>query len=644
MPSKFSKALLAAGLAAALVGCGGGSSTTPMADGMGEDMPSDSTKQIEASYATAKSLVDALSPTSGDVQKDAAESAVNDLISLVSITVDLSAAERTEFDTNINMLLASITTNTTPEPTPPSAPPVQPTPADVRSTAWYNQLSPDTLDGLSMKWPDSNTLSGKKTPVTGLPAGWEGMDYSYSNVTATMATDEQGKTFMKNVTKMTPEITMRWDQLAKEQAKTAAGNSVIDDFLGLGGTGLKVHTFAFEPTATRAVAGGPTAAVDTSGGVDLTLSLYSTLATAPLTGALIVYDQTTELSLPEATTATSGTSALFEENDGNNVIITGFNRKDFIKMDANSLVNAPQGNANAWDIDTTTAIGSSFQYVIWKGMPGMMTFSHNNSVIQNLTARFNEDGLLELAPQLSGQLASASVVVSFTPIDFSEAWTGDNPPLLRQQLGDYDTVIVREGKTKTSVMEFAYWSSQNQASPFTVSSVDTFVREHPDMMFDDVTDMPDELTGMAKYNGLAAGYYAIGTESHGEFTADAMLTADFGTNTVSGMVDGFDSMTNDDDLSPWKLTLSAATFMDDGTFGNAFDGTTSGQSDGGGQQGSWNGQFLGKANPGTDLESAMDMTNDYPEAVIGNFTGHFAANDGHVEGAFGTELHANYKE
>ena len=639
MPPKFSKALLAAGLAAALVGCGGGSSTT-----MGDHhMPpaSDSTKQIEAAYTTAKSLVDALSPTSGDVQKDAAESAVNDLISLVSTTVDLSDADRTTFDNNINTLLASITTNTTPEPTPPPAPTVQPTPSDVRNTAWYNQLSPDTLDGLSMTWPDSNTLTGKKTTVTGLPAGWTGMDYSYSNVTATTATNEQGKTFMKNVTKMTPGITLRWDQVAKEQAKTAAGNSVIDKFLGLGGTGLKVHTFAFEPTATRAVAGGALAAV--SDNADLTLSLYSTLVTAPLTGALIVYDETTELSLPEATTAASGTSALFEENNGNNVIITGFHRGDFEKMDANDLVNAPQDSVNAWDIDTTTAIGSNFQYVRWKGMNGMMTFSHNNSVIQNLTARFNEDGLLELAPQLSGELSNASVVVSFTPIDFSEAWTGDNPPLLRQQI--YDTVVVREEKTKTSVMEFAYWSSQNQTYPFTVSSVDTFVREHPDMMFDNVTDMPNKLTGMAKYNGLAAGYYAIGTESHGEFTADAMLTADFGTNTVSGMVDGFDSMTNDDDLSPWNLTLSAATFMDDNTsFGNAFNGKTSGQSDGGGQQGSWNGQFLGKANPGTDLESAMDMTNDYPEAVVGNFTGHFAANDGHVEGAFGTELHANYKE
>ena len=63
----------------------------------------------------------------------------------------------------------------------------------------------------------------------------------------------------------------------------------------------------------------------------------------------------------------------------------------------------------------------------------------------------------------------------------------------------------------------------------------------------------------------------------------------------------------------------------------------------GGMLGHWKGEFLGKANPGTDLESAADMTNDYPEAVVGNFTGHFD-NKGHVAGAFGVELHDDNKE
>ena len=627
MTPKFSKALLAAGLAAALVGCGGGSSTTPMAgDEPAEPTAAEeATKKIEASYATAKSLVDALSPTSGDVQKDAAESAVNDLRSLVSTTVDLSAAERTQFDTNINMLLTSITTNTTPEPPAPPAPPVQPTPSDVRNTAWYNQLSPDTLDGLSMTWPDSNTLTGKKTTVTGLPAGWEGMDYSYSNVTATTATDEQGKTLMKNVTRMTPEIEMRWDKFVLEAAKTNR-SSVIDEFLG----GSNIQILAYRGglndesgtgnvlniipgvTATTTLAG--------SGRVMQTVELGSTQTSD------VEADPPTSLSFPADYTRT-----------------TQFKKVHFTAMDLNSLAGTNLVTATTWtDLDEPidlvldgVAAKPSIP-IMWHDIPGVLTFNEAISGLVSLYVRFNDDGNLEFA--ITARSANTdTVVVSFVPT------------LANNRLANLNTNIhtmplaVREQKTKTSVMEFAYWASQNQTSPFTVSSVDTFVREHPDMMFDAVTDMPDKLTGMAKYNGLAAGYYAIEEESNGEFTADAMLTADFGTNTVSGMIDSFMPMTGDDDLSPWKLTLSAATFMDDGTFGNAFDGTTSGQSDGGGQKGMWNGQFLGKANPGTDLESAMDMTNDYPEAVIGNFTGHFAANDGHVEGAFGTELHEDYK-
>ena len=639
MTPKFSKALLAAGLAAALVGCGGGSSTTTMngSGSMTEPTAAETAaKQVDASYTTAKSLVDALSPTSGDVQKKAAQDAVNDLRNLISTTVDLSDAKRTTSLSNVNTLFASITTKTI---SPKTTPPAQPTEPEVRNTAWYNKLSRDSLDKLSKAWPDSNTLSGKKTPVTGLPAGWEGMDYSYSNTTTTASTDEQGKTFKKEVVKPTPEIELTWEQVAREAAKTNR-SSLINDYLG--GPGLM---FEIVEGGSPAQAGG---GADTNLGtgaatVDLRRVITTIPATVSLGGTGIVYQQQKGKAIAEA--AGEGVTA-FTENEGKNVITTSFHKRDFTKMDANAVVNLPGATTGGWNIDASFVnFGASPQYVMWKGIPGIMTYVDDSSGTSEVRVRFNPTtGFLEYVPAGGVLAAGERTMMSFVPISTSPLLDSAqvHPNLATQNIHTRLLTVRPEG-TKTSVMEFAYWASQNKSSPFTVN-VSTFVRQHPNMMFDAVTDMPDKLTGMAKYNGLAAGYYAIGKESNGEFTADAMLTANFGTNTVSGMVDGFDSMTNDDDLSPWKLTLSAATFMDDGTFGNAFDGTTSGQSDGGGQQGKWNGQFLGKANPGTDLESAADMTNDYPEAVVGNFTGHFAANDGHVEGAFGTELHDDYKE
>ena len=624
MTPKFSKALLCAGLAAALVGCGGGSSTTTMATGSegSDEMPPELTpaetaaKKIQASYDTVKGLVDALSDTSGDVQKESVTSQVNAFLSQVRTTTDLSAADRTKFTTSGNMLLTSIKTNTTPEPTPP---PAQPTEPDLRNTAWYNELSPNSLDELTKKWPDSNTLSGKKTPVTGLPAGWTGMDYSYSNTTTTTATDEQGKTFSKNVVKPTREIKLRWDDVALEAAKTNR-ISLINDFLG--GTEITIQTIKGDTNANP---------LDGSGSVSTTISSH------------VVVDGSENNPTP----AGIG-EALFTDNS-DHIRATDFRRKHFTAISANELAAAgiavdsqTQPTTNVWfDLDTIKNIGTVSNgtptggiYVRWNNIPGLLIIEADFDTV--LPLRFN-DGRLEYLP-VGNAGADNSVTITFRPV---------NPRNLLTETQNIDSMplVVREEKTKTSVMEFAYWASQNRSSPFSVRNVDTFARQHPDMMFDDVTDNPGALTnGSIKYNGLAAGYYAIGKESHGEFTADAMLTADFGTNEVTGMINNFMPMTGDDDLSPWKLTLSVADFMDDGTFGNAFDGKTSGQSGGGGPQGSWNGQFLGKANPGTDLESAADMTNDYPEAVVGNFTGHFAANDGHVEGAFGTELHDDYKE
>ena len=58
-----------------------------------------------------------------------------------------------------------------------------------------------------------------------------------------------------------------------------------------------------------------------------------------------------------------------------------------------------------------------------------------------------------------------------------------------------------------------------------------------------------------------------------------------------------------------------------------FNGNTTG----GGDTGAWQGTFYGNTGIATGIAN-----DDYPEAVLGEFTGHFA-NDGHVAGAFGAD-------
>ena len=618
MTPKFSKALLAAGLAAALVGCGGGSSNTPtpapMADGMGGDMPpaSDSTaaeeaaKKIQASYDTVKGLVDGLTVDSDTEQIKSVRAQANDLLSDIRTTTDLE--DRSGFTTKANDLLAAIA-KVEQDIKEAADEMAREEMMMNQSNAWKTALSTHSLDTIGTAWPTTDIGSRTGSRVPGLTDGWTGRNYEYP----ASGQEEQGKTFMKTVTKMTPGITLRWDDLAVEAAKTNR-SSVIDDFLG----GSEIRFEALESGATVSIA-SVEAATD--------LKLASVLVGTNLTGSGVVYQTRTGLNLAAPTTAFTSGAAVFTENAGSHVITTSFHKSDFMKVDANFLADIPTAtNAEAWDIDAsftdfpqTTA---NPRYVMWKGIPVHVTFADDSVNTSVISARFNSDGFLEYVPVATGALAVGErFVVSFRPVD------PDSLGNIATQDIHAKLLDVREESTKTNaVMEFAYWASERTANPFTVT-VKTFARG---MNFDDLTDMPGELAGSATYNGLAAGYYAMGTESNGEFTADAMLTANFGNNTVSGMIDGFMPMTGSDDLSSWNLALSAATFMDD-TFDNPFSGGTQG----GGGEGEWNGQFLGMANLGNSL--TLDMEDDYPEAVVGNFRGHFA-NDGHVVGAFGANL------
>ncbi len=145
------------------------------------------------------------------------------------------------------------------------------------------------------------------------------------------------------------------------------------------------------------------------------------------------------------------------------------------------------------------------------------------------------------------------------------------------------------------------------------------------------------LEGSAEYYGAAAGVYVkkdgAGDSlvvTDGDFTADAMLTARFGGDTIavrdrnkiSGTISTFmDGSTN---LGFADLKMGAAD-IDTATTVGSFAGETNG----GGTSGNWSGQLYGS--PGTDTAEAMR----FPINVSGEFTGHFS--NGHVAGAFGAE-------
>ena len=169
-----------------------------------------------------------------------------------------------------------------------------------------------------------------------------------------------------------------------------------------------------------------------------------------------------------------------------------------------------------------------------------------------------------------------------------------------------------------------------------------------------------DVVGTATYRGPATGLYmrttltpqglvnTDGPYASGQFTADAMLEANFGggdigenhqfsvTGTISDFKDGYGA---DIDVD-WGLSLNRTILPGtDGTLGTdddvteknigagtGADGTFSGVTHGGvlhSAAGAWSGQFYG---PGAD--------NAMPASAGGIFDGHFT--NGHVRGAFAT--------
>ena len=149
------------------------------------------------------------------------------------------------------------------------------------------------------------------------------------------------------------------------------------------------------------------------------------------------------------------------------------------------------------------------------------------------------------------------------------------------------------------------------------------------------------LGGTATYTGAAAGQYAINpglSAAHsGSWTADATLTADFGSETADGTISGMieDFMSGDMSMD-WSVALGETQLSDTGVFDTATDtdaanGTntnavvwTIGGVDGA-EAGAWSGA----------LRAAGD--NNVPTVATGMFsTTHGTV--GHIMGAFGVDL------
>ena len=203
-------------------------------------------------------------------------------------------------------------------------------------------------------------------------------------------------------------------------------------------------------------------------------------------------------------------------------------------------------------------------------------------------------------------------------------------------------------------MHFGYWKNTTMMDGKPVYMVDAFFGG---------TDASTLATvqarhGSATYAGSATGLYvskeldSSGDPQHlyhGQFTADANLTASFGGTSVAandaysikGEITNF--MNGDKSIDPtWSVTLMKTAF--DATNG-VFDATNANMFIGGvtegdkGMLGSWSGQFFGETAAVTD-DAATNVDESFtgllPTGVAGRFDGHFV--NGHVLGAFGADI------
>ncbi len=149
------------------------------------------------------------------------------------------------------------------------------------------------------------------------------------------------------------------------------------------------------------------------------------------------------------------------------------------------------------------------------------------------------------------------------------------------------------------------------------------------------------LGGTATYSGSAAGKYALkpslSAASGGHWTADATLTADFGSETANGMISGMvENFMAGGEMMDWSVSLGETSFTDaTGAFDSTVDTAGSEVADDdvvwtiGGVAGAESGSWSGGLRAGGD--------NNVPTLATGVFSATHGT-VGHIMGAFGAHL------
>jgi hypothetical protein len=162
----------------------------------------------------------------------------------------------------------------------------------------------------------------------------------------------------------------------------------------------------------------------------------------------------------------------------------------------------------------------------------------------------------------------------------------------------------------SSYLNFGWWL---RVDPDGSMEVDTFA-------FPTVAVAPtgiDDLNGAATYQGGASGKYSLndplgGPIEAGAFTADAELQANFNTELVKGMLDGF--MTDNGAKDNWSVALSMADIANEGVIAASDPaamttwtiGTRSAAAGG-----VWSGQFYNPDTTGGSVGTPADATGEF---------------------------------
>ena len=226
--------------------------------------------------------------------------------------------------------------------------------------------------------------------------------------------------------------------------------------------------------------------------------------------------------------------------------------------------------------------------------------------------------------------ASAACTAKFTDngIELSDPWTFVHASGARVSTPD------------AAYLYYGWWVSK--AKDGTPTAASAFAGVVGDVDGESNTSAGSALTGSATYAGKAAGKFAMsnpldGTGNGGHFTADAMLSAKFGSGSDAGMTGTINNfMLNDTESANWSVELKRGGWGDTGAINapagdDANKGTVWSINDNAAPaSGTWSGTMYDEM-PGN---APTGDGSNIPTTVIGTFYSEFST-IGRMVGGFG---------